>query len=547
MSVLNHILIIGMISFLGVIIYTIHFSKNRLISILVSGVILVLVIYSLSYLSPKLRSLSRIDFLNFNGVIGFIIPTIIGVFIKLKPIKSELKIDKTGDKQALFIPHEVKVYRKKSIKFYDKIASFLIYGGTGSGKTKSIGFQLLESYIINKFSLFIYDLKEFDYTKMAYYYMSRHDSKLNFYYCNFVDLSRTYRFNPIAPETLSLDDLVQIGEDLFKAYRPKDSKFDDWVDGGLAILQGLMVRFYNDFPNYCTLPHIANFGIHNSPQQILSFINKDSQAKALASVFVDSMGNEKQMTGYKTAFNTHLRKLAFNKNISYVLSGNDFKFDLIDPKDPKVFAVSNNYNLSSLISPLASMLLKISSRKFTMENTVPFNYFLDEATTFRIDNFEGMTSVLREYKVCFTFLTQSPSKIKAMYGMDALEAIETNFSNLFIGRIGSTTSRARLVSVFDKKEEIKKSYSSGSTTHGSSTGENRRTEKVDKYEPSYFKHLKPGHFVGYASNSNYNEFDMQFEMADVPRDIELPIVRKISQIEIDRNYDEIIHLVKTLI
>lgn len=57
-------------------------------------------------------------------------------------------------------------------------------------------------------------------------------------------------------------------------------------------------------------------------------------------------------------------------------------------------------------------MVSVSSRRFTMENEIPFVYFFDEATTFKIADFEKMPSVLREYKCSFTFLTQSAAKVE---------------------------------------------------------------------------------------------------------------------------------------
>lgn len=47
-------------------------------------------------------------------------------------------------------------------------SNFLVYGGAGSRKTKSIGKWLLEEYIKLGFAGFIYDFKDTDYTQTAY-------------------------------------------------------------------------------------------------------------------------------------------------------------------------------------------------------------------------------------------------------------------------------------------------------------------------------------------------------------------------------------------
>lgn len=56
---------------------------------------------------------------------------------------------------------------KNYLEFYYYYSNFLIYGGAGSGKTKSIGKWLLEEYIRLGFAGFIYDFKDIDYTRTA--------------------------------------------------------------------------------------------------------------------------------------------------------------------------------------------------------------------------------------------------------------------------------------------------------------------------------------------------------------------------------------------
>jgi len=43
----------------------------------------------------------------------------------------------------------------------------------------------------------------------------------------------------------------------------------------------------------------------------------------------------------------YISSLAFNKKVAYVLSGDYFDFNLIDPESPKLVAVSNSYAIES--------------------------------------------------------------------------------------------------------------------------------------------------------------------------------------------------------
>jgi type IV secretory pathway TraG/TraD family ATPase VirD4 len=229
-----------------------------------------------------------------------------------------------------------------------------------------------------------------------------------------------------------------------------------------------------------------------------------------------------------------------------VLSGNDFDFNLIDPLNPKLFAVSNSYGLQDILSPVISLLVKISSRRFTMDNKVKFVYSFDEATTFTIDDFEGMPSQLREYGVSFMFITQSSSKIVSRYGKEALSSIEANFGNIFLGRTNDIVALEKYPKMFAKKEERKDSYSKSSGTHNTSRSQSYRVEKVTKYEPEEITKLETFEFIG-ISNSNFGEFKLKFKMFEQPDNIELPMVKMVTDKEVDDNYLKIISVVKSLV
>ena len=71
----------------------------------------------------------------------------------------------------------------------------LVLGGAGSGKTASIGKPIMEQFIQHGWAGFIYDYKDYDYTKTAWNLVQKHGYPHKFYYVNFTDMNRTYRFN----------------------------------------------------------------------------------------------------------------------------------------------------------------------------------------------------------------------------------------------------------------------------------------------------------------------------------------------------------------
>lgn len=428
----------------------------------------------------------------------------------------------------------------RRITFGNPFNGFLVYGGAESGKTKSIGKPLLEQFVKSRFAGFVYDYKDFDLTRTAYNLVKKHGYPYKFYYISFVDMERTYRTNPIAPAVVGNESLfLQLISDLLTAYMEKDSKKDEWFGGALGIMWGVSIRFYRDFPQYCTIPHIVNYVCSAGADRITEFLNGSHQSRALAKGFLDAADSPKTQASYLSSLTRNLGILANNKEISYVLTGNDFEYNLLDPANPKLISVANSFQIESLISPIISLMLSISSRRFTMANKIPFVYVLDEATTFRIADFEKMPSVLREYLCAFLVLTQSSAKIEKLYGKYDRSSLEANFGNVFFGRTKDVEALKNYPLVFGKQEKKKVSRTTGSGRGGSNRSRTVSMQKEEVYESSFFTSLKPGEFVGSAAHSNMPNFHLRFKMYDQTEE-PLPVVRAVLPSDIDENYNRII-------
>ena len=389
------------------------------------------------------------------------------------------------------------------IRYYYWFSNFLVYGGAGSGKTKSIGKSLMEQYIRSGFAGFIYDFKDFDYTRTAYNLIRKHGYPHEFYYVNFTDMNRTYRFNPL--DRRNIKDrtmLMQLMEDVLGALMPPTSKQDEWYTGALGILNGVAYRLWDEFPECCTLPHIVNFVMKADTGQLQEFLKLNDISAMMAGAYLKAEGSEKTQASYVSTLSNYVAKLATNENICYVLTGNDFDFNLIDPEHPKLFAISNNYATESVISPVIAMVMSIASRSFSMENRVPFVFILDEMTTFKVRDFEKLPSVLREYGAAFLLLTQSEGKLEKLYSKLDRSSIETNFGNIFLGRTLDVEALKYYPLFFGKYEKEKKSTSSGSSGGGRNSSVTISTQKEEIYESKDFASLEPGEFIGMGNRSN---------------------------------------------
>ena len=211
-----------------------------------------------------------------------------------------------------------------------------------------------------------------------------------------------------------------------------------------------------------------------------------------------------------------------------------------------MFAVSNNFSKNSVYAPVIGMLMSISSRQFTMQNKVPFVYFLDEMTTVNIRNFETLPSVLREYKAAFVLLTQSGSKLENLYGKLDRSSVEANFGNQFFGRTKDVEALKYYPLIFGKEEKERKSRSTGKSGGSMSRSVTVSSQKEDIYQGKDFTDLEPGEFIGSATRANAGYFRVRLAMYDDSRETALPDVRVLEPGEVSRNFARILEEVRSL-
>ncbi len=211
-----------------------------------------------------------------------------------------------------------------------------------------------------------------------------------------------------------------------------------------------------------------------------------------------------------STLSNYVAKLTTNENIYYVLTGNDFDFNLIDLEHPKLFAISNNYATESVISPVIAMMVSITSRSFSMENKVPFVFILDEMTTFKVRDFEKLPSVLREYGKYL------PGPHTGCGGIEILPFF------------------------FGKYEKEKKSTSSGSSGGGHNSSVTISTQKEEIYESKDFASLDPGEFIGMGNRFNIKgHFRKKFRLLKLEEE-PLLVVAFRAEKKISDNYTRIL-------
>ncbi len=476
----------------------------------------------------------------FEVQLSFYLIAVFSLFFVAKYLLNESGVEKAKprkDEDTFILGSE-----SGQLEFYYPRDNFMVLGGAGSGKTASIGKPILEQYIRYGWAGFIYDYKDYDYTKTAWNLVQKYKYPYKFYYISFTDMSRTYRFNILNKNVIRNETMLfQAMTDFFNAMKPEKGNTDEWFQAALGLLCGVAVRFYKfqgDYEKYCTLPHILNFILMATPEQLTRFLEGDMMSKMKAGAFLGSKGSERTQGSVIFSINNYISNLATNKNVCYVLSGNDFIYDLIDPEDPKLFAVSNNFAIESMISPIVAMLVPLAARRIEFGNRVKFAFVLDEMTTVKVNDFQSLPSVLREYGVSFLVLTQSGTKFDKLYGKEDRVSIMANFANLFLGKTKDVEALKYYPLFFGKEEKEKKSISAGSSSGRYNSSVTRSKQKEEIYDSNKFAELQKGEFILSAGESNVSRIKTRFEKFSLDEK-PLPIVKLTTDREVEQNYRQI--------
>ena len=160
-------------------------------------------------------------------------------------------------------------------------------------------------------------------------------------------------------------------------------------------------------------------------------------------------------------------------------------------------------------------------------------------TTFKVNNFQQMPSVLREYNAAFVVMTQSGSKLEKVYKREDRASIEANCANIFLGRTKDVEALKYYPLFFGKHEAEKWSYSTGKSGQSQSRNSTKSTQKEEVYDANTFAELEQGEFIMGFGTANYKKMKAKLQMFKLQED-PLPVINAVTKQDIDDNYNKII-------
>jgi type IV secretory pathway TraG/TraD family ATPase VirD4 len=321
---------------------------------------------------------------------------------------------------------------------------------------------------------------------------------------------------------------------------------DFFVESSINFLSAVIwfLRRYRE-GEFCTLPHVIEL-MQVDYDTLFSVLRTEREIEVLINPFVTAYLNDamEQLEGQIASAKVAMARLS-SPQLYYVLSCNEFTLDINNPAEPKIICMGNNAQkvqiYGAVLSLYVTQLIKLVNQKGRQKSSLIF----DEFPTIYLNNIDSMIATARSNKVATTLGVQDFSQLRKDYGREQADVIMNITGNLICGQVTGDTAK-QISERFGKIMQDRASYSVNSTD----TSISRSKQLEASIPPSKISALSSGEFVGMVADNPDQKIELKAFHCEVLNDHEalkkeqesykeIPILRKLDQAMIQRNYLQI--------
>jgi hypothetical protein len=451
--------------------------------------------------------------------------------------------------------------RNSWINIINPFRALMVLGTPGSGKSYFVIRHVITQHIRKGFTMFIYDFKFDDLSKIAYNtwlkYKHLYPKPPQFYVINFDDLTRTHRCNPLEPSAMS--DITDASESartillgLNREWIKRQGDF--FVESPINFLSAIIwyLRKYKD-GEFCTLPHVIEL-MQADYDSLFTLLRTEKEIEVLINPFVNAYLNNvmDQLEGQIASAKIAMARLS-SPQLYYVLSGNDFTLDINNPEEPKIVCMGNNPQkiqiYGAVLSLYVSRLVKLVNQKGKQKSSLIF----DEFPTIYLNNMDSLIATARSNKVATCLGIQDFSQLRKDYGREQADVIMNITGNIVSGQVAGDTAK-QLSERFGKIMQDRESLSINS----GDTSISRSKQLESAVPPSKISGLSSGEFVGMVADDPDCKIELKTFHCEIVNDHkalkneqddykDIPVIRKVDNAMVQRNYLQIKQDIKDII
>ena len=451
--------------------------------------------------------------------------------------------------------------RKSWINIINPFRGLLVMGSPGSGKSYFVIQHIIKQHIEKGFSMFVYDFKYDDLTKITYNHFLKHKHAYpvtpKFYVINFDDIHRSNRCNPLDPASLfDLSDVAESARTIMLGLNREwiKKQGDFFVESSINFVTAVMgfLRMYEK-GKYCTLPHVIEL-IQAPYSKLFSVLRTQPQIEVLINPFVSAYLNNamEQLEGQIASAKISLARLS-SPHLYYTLSGNDFTLDINNPAHPKIVCMGNNPQKTQVYGAVISLYIAALTRMINKKGNHKSSLIFDEFPTIYFNGIDSLIATARSNKVATTLAVQDASQLVFHYGKEQAEVIMNITGNIISGQVTGTTAKT-LSERFGKIMQDRESFSINSSDTSVS-----KSKQLEMAIPvSTIASLSSGEFVGMVADDPSEKIELKAFCCEIMNDHDqlkkettsfkdLETVSEVDQQQINVNYLRIKKDVATII
>lgn len=441
--------------------------------------------------------------------------------------------------------------RRSWINVINPFRGNLVIGTPGAGKSYFIIRHIITQHISKGFSMFLYDFKYDDLTRIAYNALLKYGSQYrvtpSFYVIN---LDHIYhRCNPLDPATMEdITDATEASRTIMMGLNRDWIKRqgDFFVESPINFVTAVIwfLRKY-DQGRYCTLPHVIEL-MQLNYSVMFPLLKTEPEIDVLVNPFESAYRHEawEQLEGQIASAKIAMARLS-SPMLYYVLSDSDFTLDLNNPEDPKIICVGNNPQKQQIFGAVLSLYISRVIKLVNKKNKLKSSLIFDEFPTIYFNNMDNLIATARSNKVATTLAVQDYSQLKKDYGREQAEVIMNIVGNVISGQVVGDTAKI-LSERFGKIVQERQSLS----INRQDTSITKSTQLESAVPPSKIAGLSSGEFVGMVADDPDQKIALKVFHSQILNDHaaikkeedayqDVPQVRNISQQEIQENYMKI--------
>lgn len=404
----------------------------------------------------------------------------------------------------------------------------LVGGTPGAGKSFAIIEEYFRQFISKGFTGVFYDFKYPTLSRKVYNYMLWYSKRFKvppkFFVINFDDPEYSHRCNPINVDSLQTiadaeENTKVLMLNINKTWIEKEGDF--FTDSANVFTSMLMwylkilVKKY-DY-DICSFPHLVALSTYESTEILFLLMQEYPELKPKMKPFSEALekGALEQLAGQVASAGVALSKIS-SPELNYILTGDDFSFDLNNPLSPKLLALGNNPDRQITYgAPLGLILTKLS-KTLNRQGQLPSVFAVDEFPTVYIRGIDNLIATARSNKVATLLGFQSFAQIVADYGKEIADKINRICGTRIMGQMMDEDAEVISKSI-GKQKILTQSFSYSAAD----ISESQQVTLEDIVPASYISQFSQGTFTGVVADDFQNKEDNKVFYGEIIPPLEL--------------------------